>query len=125
MILDGKRILIVEDESLVAISLEYEIAGLGAEVVGTAGTVDVALAIIATTDLDGAVVDVKLKGRTAFAIADALADRHIPFVFTTGARPRDFPARHAGVPWLQKPFLPGSVGDALAGCDTPVLPGGA
>jgi CheY-like chemotaxis protein len=107
MSLDGKRILIVEDEGIIAIELAYEVAASGGEVVGPVGTVDKALHVVATADLDGAIIDVDLRGRSGFLVADALAALRVPFVFETGyARPRDVPARHTGVPCLRKPLSP-------------------
>jgi CheY-like chemotaxis protein len=115
MPLNGKRILIVEDENLIVLGLDSEINAAGCEVVATAGSVDAALDLIATTDLDGAIVDVKLRGQLTFLVADALAARRIPFVFTTAMNSRECPARFADVPWLEKPFLPGAALRALSG----------
>jgi CheY-like chemotaxis protein len=116
MTLGGKRVLIVEDENIIAMDLACEVTASGAEVVGTVGSVDAALDIIATTDLEGVVLDVNLRGQKAFLVADALAARDIPFVFETGyMRPCETPARHANVPCLEKPFAPGAVSHALEG----------
>jgi CheY-like chemotaxis protein len=114
MTLNGKRILIVEDEFVVAIDLADEVIASGGTVIEAVGSVDAALDIIATTDLDGAVLDIKLRGQTAFLVADALAARHIPFVIESGyVRPCEAPTRHANVPWLEKPCSPGAVCHAL------------
>ncbi len=119
MPLNGKRILIVEDENLIVLSLDSEITEAGGEVVATAGSVDAALDLIATADLDGAIVDIKLRGQRTFLVADALAARRIPFVFTTAMSRHECPARFADVPWLEKPFLPsaiiGALSDVMAG----------
>jgi CheY-like chemotaxis protein len=116
MTLFGKRILIAEDEYLIALALASEVAASGARVVGPVGGVDAALNIINTVDLDGAILDIDLKGQPTFLVTDALAARHIPFVFGTGyIRACDAPARHAQVPCLQKPFAPGVVCRALEG----------
>jgi len=104
MALHGERILIVEDETLIALSLASEITELGGNVVGKVMSVDSALDIIATTDLDGAILDVNLGGQRAFLVADALAARHVPFVFATATSREDIPARHANVPWFEKPY---------------------
>ncbi len=105
MTLDGKRILIVEDNTIIAMDLVYEVGAAGAKVVAAVGTVDAALDIIATTELDAAILDIYLHGQTGFRVADALADRHIPFIFESGRiKRRDLPVRHAAVPFVEKPF---------------------
>jgi DNA-binding response OmpR family regulator len=104
MALIGKRVLIVEDENIIAMDLAYQVSSSGAKVVGTVGSVDTALHIIATTDLDGVILDLDLGGEAAFPVADALAARHIPFVFATAMSSRDTPARYANVACLEKPF---------------------
>ncbi len=73
--LAGKRVLIVEDDNILAITLAEELAAEGAKVVGPAPTVTDALDVITRTDLDGAIVDINLRGKAAFPVADALADR--------------------------------------------------
>jgi CheY-like chemotaxis protein len=112
MTLRGKRILVVEDEMLIAMRLESEVAGLGGKVI-TAASVDAALDIIASTELDGATVDLKLRGQRSFSVADALAARHVPFVFATALMRSDIPDRYANVPWLGKPLRPQDVFRAL------------
>jgi CheY-like chemotaxis protein len=112
--LDGKCILIAEDESLIAMDLAEEVAESGGKVVGPVGSVDDALDIVATTPLDGAILDLKLRDQTAFPVADALAARHIPFVFETAyMRAGEAPARHAHVPCIEKPFMRSFVRNAL------------
>ena len=112
--LDGKCILIAEDENLIAMDLAQEVAASGGKVVGPVGSVDDALDIVATTPLDGAILDLKLRGQTAFPVADALAARHIPFIFETAyMRPGEAPARHAHVPCIEKPFMLSFVRNAL------------
>ena len=104
--LDGKCILIAEDENLIAMDLAEEVAESGGKVVGPVGSVDAALDIVATTPLDGAILDLRLRGQTAFRVADALAARDIPFVFETAyMKAGEAPARHAHVPCIEKPFM--------------------
>jgi DNA-binding response OmpR family regulator len=102
--LAGKRILIVEDEIIVALDLADKITADGAKAVGPVSTVSAALDVIANTELDGVILDVKLREEMAFPVADVLADRHIPFVFMTGLDAGDIPSRHANVRCVQKPF---------------------
>jgi CheY-like chemotaxis protein len=108
----GKRILIVEDEVLISMWLESELAALGGEVL-TAVSVEEAIDFIASTQLDGAIVDLKLRGDRSFEIADALATRRVPWVIVTAQAQSAAPARYADVPWIEKPYLPMVVCDAL------------
>ena len=101
-LLAGKRVLVVEDHIIIAMDLAHELAAQEAKVIGPVGTLDGALKAIKDTDLDGVILDLNLGGRTAFPVADALADRNVPFVFATGYA-YDIPARHANVPRLEKP----------------------
>ena len=98
------RILIVEDEIIVAMFLEDLLADFGYEVAGVISHLDDAMAHPADYDL--AVLDVHINGRPVFDFADRLASRGTPFVFATGYGPRGIPDRHAGRPVLQKPFQP-------------------
>ena len=98
------RILIVEDEIIVALFLEDLLAEFGYDVAGVTGDLDVAMA--RAQDYDAAVLDVHLNGRSVFDFADVLAARGTPFVFATGYGERGIPERHRGRPVLQKPFQP-------------------
>jgi DNA-binding NarL/FixJ family response regulator len=112
--LAGKRVLIVEDDNILSMNLADELAAEGATVIGSTATVTDALDVIASTDLDGAIVDINLSGKAAFPVADALAERHIPFVFATGYLVAGYiPARHENVRRLEKPTAPGIVCRAL------------
>jgi PAS domain S-box-containing protein len=108
--LAGKRILIVEDDSAIAENLAFEITAEGGKVIGPVATVNAALEAIANTGPDGVTLDLNLKGKMAFPVADALATRHIPFVIMTGFDARAVvPGRHANVSCLQKPVTPYAV----------------
>jgi CheY-like chemotaxis protein len=104
-----KRVLIIEDENIVALNIASEVTSRGAVVIGT---VDGALKAIKNADVDGAIVDINLRGTPAFAVADALANRQIPFVFATGYA-CDVPARHANVQRFEKPTKPSVICSAL------------
>src|SRR2546422_6184923 len=101
-----KRVLIIEDENIVAMNIADEVAARGAVVIGPVGTVDGALKAIKNADVDGAILDINLRGKPAFAVADALANRNIPFVFATGYRAVDVPARYSDVARFEKPMPP-------------------
>ena len=109
------RVLIVEDEIVVALFLEDILAEFGYEVAGVASRLEEGLARAEAPDFAMAILDVHLNGRDVFPLADRLAERRLPFVFATGYGARGIPERHAGRPVLQKPFLPADLGRALAG----------
>ena len=98
------RVLIVEDESLLLMLLEDLLPDMGYEVAGSAATVDEALASLEHLQVDLALVDVNLGGTESFPVADALAARGIPFLFTTGYGALGLPERYAQASVLQKPF---------------------
>jgi CheY-like chemotaxis protein len=110
--LAGKCVLVVEDHVIIAMDLAHELASEGAKVVGPVGTAAAALDVISSTGLDGGILDIKLSDRSAFSVADALADRHIPFVFATGYDV-GVPARHANVRRFDKPVRASVVCRAL------------
>ena len=100
-----KRLLLVEDEYLVAADLAYALERAGAEVVGPAGSVADALELVRDEGdrLDGAVLDVNLGGERVFPVADALAERGVPFIFATGYDASIIPSTHADAPRHEKP----------------------
>lgn len=103
--LTGKRILVVEDESLVAMLIETILEDLGCVPVGPAATVDEGLALAARDDaIDAALLDVNVSGQHVFPVAEALAARGVPFVFSTGYGEAGLPEDWRGRPTLQKPF---------------------
>ena len=102
--LAGRRILLVEDEVMVAWALEDMLAALGCAVVGPAARVDQALALIETVDMDAAVLDINLNGEESYPVADALAARGVPFVFSTGYHKSGLRDAYRSLPMLQKPY---------------------
>lgn len=103
--LSKKSLLIVEDEPLIAIMIEDVVDGLGCPVRYTAGSQTEALRIIATERLDLVILDVNLGGHsTDFSVAEALLERSIPFVFSSGHIASDLPMKFRGVPFLSKPY---------------------
>jgi DNA-binding LytR/AlgR family response regulator len=102
--LAGRRVLVVEDEYLLAAEVVKDIRALGAEVIGPVATVDDALDLLAETErLDAALLDLNLCGEMAFPIADALMERGVPFVFATGYDRFAIPPRYAAVRRFEKP----------------------
>ena len=101
--LAGLRLLLVEDEALVAMELEELISNLGGEAVGPFGRVADALEVLGREHVNGAVLDVRLNGDTTFQIADVLLKAANPILFVTGAV-SSIPERYRQVPRLHKPF---------------------
>lgn len=104
--LRGLRLLVVEDEALVAMLVEDMLTDLGCVVVGVAGSVAKGLAVVGSEEVsfDGAVLDVNLGGEKVFPVADALAARGVPFVFATGYGAAGVAGRYAKAPVIAKPF---------------------
>jgi CheY-like chemotaxis protein len=102
--LSSRRVLVIEDEWLVATLLEDMLAELGHSVVATAGTVDDALAAVDGQRFDLALIDMNLNGKSARGVADRLSERGIPFACTTGYGRTDLDERFRGRPILHKPF---------------------
>jgi two-component sensor histidine kinase len=99
------RILVVEDEPLVALQLQSDLEGDGHEVVGPAGDLAEGIALARQEDIDAAFIDVSLGEDTSAAIADQLLARQIPFVFATGYTDvRMLPEHLRSVPRLAKPY---------------------
>lgn len=120
--LSGRRILVVEDESMVAWALEDMLADLGCTVVGSAARVDQALAMVATHAFDAAVLDINLNGEGSYPIADALISRGLPFVFSTGYNQSSLPAAYSDLPFMQKPLERSRLSTALTKLLSPGLP---
>ena len=102
--LAGRRVLVVEDEPFIAMTLEDMLTDFGCVVAGSVSQISEALAIIATGELDAAVLDVNLGTQKIDAVADELARRGFPFVFTTGYGRPGLPAPHNKRGVVQKPF---------------------
>lgn len=110
----GRRVLVVEDESLVAMLLETILEDMGCVPVGPAATVDEGLQLAGGDEpIDAALLDVNVAGKQVFPIAEALKARGVPFVFSTGYGEGGLPDAWRGQPTLQKPFTESAVRDAL------------
>ena len=102
--LGGLRVVLIEDEALVVMLLEDMLSELGCQVVGIAAHLNEAIQLADCTDADVAIVDVNLGGQDAYAVAERLAARDIPFIFATGYGRQGLRSGFANQPTLQKPF---------------------
>ncbi|CAN7664082.1 response regulator [Trinickia sp. LjRoot230] len=104
--LEGRKILVVEDDYLEALALSSLLEEVGASVVGPIGWAQEALSLVEQGEqrVDAAILDVDLHGERSYAIADALALRHIGFIFTTGYGADAVDRRYRDHPRCQKPF---------------------
>jgi CheY-like chemotaxis protein len=100
----GKRVLVVEDESLISLLIEEFLGELGYHVVGTAADLEQALTMSRTLDLDFVVLDLNLDGELSYPIAKVLRERGVPFLFATGYGLAALPQELRDVPVLAKPF---------------------
>ena len=98
------RVLIIEDEPLLAENLRAELIDAGFEVVGVAGRIEKALRLIAEVVCDIAIVDANLAGRTAAPAAAALVARKLPFVALSGFARSQLPDEFASAVFVQKPY---------------------
>jgi len=98
----GQRILLVEDEILICLLIETILSDAGYEVV-VANTIEEALDAIEQGPLAAAILDLNLKGRKVYPVAERLAAGDIPFVFATGGGGRDIEG-FKDRPWVGKPF---------------------
>jgi PAS domain S-box-containing protein len=108
-----RRILLVEDEELVALELSTELSLLGWAIVGPASTLNEAQSLL-SSNVDAAVLDVNLRGRSIYPLAEALEERDVPFLFCTGYEMVDPEGRFPDVPVIRKPAHPAAVSAALA-----------
>jgi CheY-like chemotaxis protein len=108
------RILVVEDEMLVAMNIEDMLLALGHEVAGLASRLAPALQLAEEGDFDLAMLDVNLAGETSFPVADILRRRGIPYLFATGYGIDGIEEGYRGAPVLQKPFRSRDLAGALA-----------
>lgn len=102
--LKGKKVLVVEDEVSLAENLQFMLEDLGCAVVAVVGTIEAALAIAISSQVDVAVLDVNVQGEQSSAIAKALQMRGIPFLLATGNAPARS-SEFGDAPVLPKPYL--------------------
>ena len=111
-----RRVLLVEDDYLLATGIADAFARLGVETVGPAGSVKEALELVEHGGrLDAAVLDINLRGDVVYPVADVLRARGVPFVFATGYEQQAIAERYRDVASFRKPIDPARVLRALFG----------
>jgi CheY-like chemotaxis protein len=102
--LNGLRILVVEDEAAISLLLEDMLLDFGCEVIGPAARLSAALEAIEREAVDLAILDVNVAGEPIYPVAEALVQRRVPFVFSTGYGSAGIKDAFRDRPVLQKPF---------------------
>ena len=101
----GRRILVVEDDMMIAILIEDMLLDLGCAVAGPCNTLAGALALAGAPEpIDAAILDIDLDGVAVFPVADVLRARGVPIIYSTGFGGAALPPQDAACPVLQKPF---------------------
>ena len=117
--LSNRKVLVVEDEMMIAMLIEDMLDAFGCKLVGPATSVPRALELIGKEKVDVAVLDLNLDGKDTYAIADALRQKNVPFICATGYGSTGIRPEYRDRPVLQKPFqakeLETALAEALAG----------
>ena len=98
------RLLLVEDEALIALMLEDMVEGMGCAVTGLAPRVALGVSMAETGQFDVAILDVNVAGENVEPVAERLASRGVPFIFATGYGEAGVPLRYRDRPVVAKPF---------------------
>lgn len=112
-LLKGQRILVVEDNFVMALDLSQMVEELGGVVVGPAGRLEEGEALARSNKIDGAILDVNLDGTNTFNLADGLLAGDVPVIFATGYDITTLPGRFAHTAKLSKPFSIRSIEKAV------------
>jgi CheY-like chemotaxis protein len=114
-VLNGQRILVVEDNAILAITFGDILRNAGAEVVGPTGKLAVAERLAETEPLTAAMLDIRLNSHRVWPVARILAERGVPIVFCSGHfDPTNLPTEWAGRPILVKPARPYQIVETMA-----------
>ena len=100
----ARRVLIVEDEMLIAMMLQDMIADAGLEVEGVANSLNAGIDLANRADFDLAILDVNLNGEEVYPVAEILQRRGIPFIFSSGYGAGGIRSEFGGVPQVIKPY---------------------
>lgn len=100
----GLRVLVVEDEMLVAMLIEDFLEEFGCTIVGSVASIAEAIQLATTEAIDGAMLDMNINGQSIYPVAEQLAQRNIPFIFVSGYGTEQFRSEYKNHPRLSKPF---------------------
>lgn len=109
----GCRVLVVEDETMIAVFIEDVLTALGCEVVGPTGKLETALQLASEEGLDAAILDVTIRGGRVYPVAERLLERAIPFVLASGYDDWALPESLRDQPRLAKPFTTAELEDHI------------
>lgn len=112
--LEGRRILVVEDEALIGLMLEDLLQEIGCHVVATAARLEQAFGAVDDHAIEAAILDVNVNGQDSFGLAAVLAERNIPFMFTTGYGKSIIKIDFRNRPVIGKPYTKEDLRDALS-----------
>lgn len=107
------RILVVEDDLLIAMDVANLVRECGCAVIGPVGRLEKGLGIAEQTELDGGVLDIHLGSRQVWPLAELLDERRLPFVLLSGYNRADMPERFRKAPLVSKPVTFATLRDAL------------
>ena len=102
--LTGRRILVLEEHEPLAVVLASMLQDMGCEMVGPAHRIDDAIALAISAPIDAAILDIAIGGEASFAVANALANRGIPYIFTSGNKTSANIERYAPISVMTKPY---------------------
>lgn len=112
--LPGKRVLVVEDNPVLAFDIDAMLSDLGAEVVGPALDLDTGLQLAREQPIDGAVLDIDLGGRFVWPLAAELQHHSVPFVFVSAECGGELPRQFAAAACLAKPASGVAIASSIA-----------
>jgi len=108
------RVLVVEDEMLLAMLVEDSLVDFGCDVVGPVARVADGVKLASSERLDGAILDINIAGSEVFPVASELARRSVPFIFISGYDLNNLPQVWRSRPALRKPFQPQDLARSMA-----------
>jgi CheY-like chemotaxis protein len=108
-----RSVLIVEDDALLGMAMGVCVEDAGYAVAGLARSVEAALATLRHETVDAALLDINLQGELVYPVANALAERGVPFVFVTAHPSKDIPEKHRHRPVVPKPYYDAAICAAL------------
>lgn len=112
-VLQGKRVLVIEDDFLVGLASIDALGSAGCETIGPEATLSSAQVAVRRETFDAAILDINLSGQMVYPVADDLIARNIPFIFVTGYSATQIPEPYRQLPRLEKPFAPRALQEAL------------